>query len=58
MKKAEFYSVINKAKIGGMNAAEILEAMVDELIKVEGARENFMETIDEKARAKYGIGVY
>ena len=41
-----------------MNKEEILDAMVDELIKVEGARENFMKTIDEKARAKYGIGVY
>jgi len=58
MKKADFYSVINKAMIGGMNKEEILEAMVDELIKIEGARENFMETIDEMARAKYGVGVY
>ena len=58
MTKADFRSVINKAMIGGMNKEEILEAMVDELIKVEGARENFMKTIDEMARAKYGVGVY
>jgi len=58
MTKADFRSVINKAMIGGMNKEEILEAMVDELIKIEGARENFMETIDEMARAKYGVGVY
>jgi len=58
MTKADFRSVINKAMIGGMNKEEILEAMVDELIKVEGARENFMKNIDEMARAKYGVGVY
>jgi hypothetical protein len=58
MTTEDFRSVINKAMIGGMNKEEILDAMVDELIKVEGARENFMKTIDEKARAKYGIGVY
>jgi len=58
MTKADFRSVISKAMIGGMNKEEILEAMVDELIKIEGARENFMETIDEMARAKYGVGVY
>ena len=58
MKKEDLYSVINKAMIGGMNKDEIIEAMVKELVKVEGAGLNFMENVDEMALAKYGVRVY
>lgn len=57
MEKEDFYIFINKAMMGGMNKDEIIEAMVDEIIKWEDARWDVVASIDDVAWKKYGAEI-